>query len=133
MRRGLGVACSLLVSLAPAAARAQAPDDAERAAIETQVDVATGTYVASAVLGVGGIVALPVGLIGWMTADPSSSADGMFALFVGGSVALPLSLIVLAVAIGLHVDASIRRGRLGALASLGAGPGEPGLSLALAF
>ena len=56
------------------------------------------------------------------------------AAFVGGLVAAPLGAIVPAIAIGLNIDALSRRGALErSRVSIGPGPGELGLSLALAF
>ena len=129
----VGFVCATALVIAPTRARAQAAagdGSAERAAIHTQLDIATGLYVASAVLAVGGIVALPVGVIGIFSASTGDETRALFALFIAGAVALPLALLVLSFAIGLHVDAETRRGRLDREAArVSLGLGEVGISL----
>lgn len=102
------------------------PTPAERAAIGRQTEIAAGLYVAGGLLFVGGLVGVPVGIIGVFS---GSSSGDYFAGFVAGAVALGLGIIGLVVALSLHVNAEHRRGRLPPGPSIAPGPGDVGVAL----
>lgn len=127
---------------APGTVHAQAPQldpshVAERRSIGSQLSAAEGLYVTSSVLLTGGGVTIYGALFALFRCSwgPGACADsGATIAFFLGAVAAPLGLILLAIAIGLDVDAHVRRGALRARGlSIAPGPGDVGLGFALSF
>ena len=133
----LGWAGVVAIALWPDSALAQTPhldptSAAEHESIEHELHAAVGLYVTSAFLVSGGGSAILWGVTLFSTCY--RSCDGATAGFVAGLIAAPLGVIALVIAIGLDIDALSRRGALRRLdLSIGPGPGELGLSLALRF
>ena len=137
---GWASSASAQVSASTARARARIVEEqraSDERAHDHEPEAAIGLDLAGALLTVGGIQALWIGLLtACAGCDPgprSGGADGAFVAAMIGAGAAGAGLACFLVAAGLHVDAASRRANAHWRVSLAPGPGELSLALRVSF